>query len=149
MPGLNLLYDGMQARVTEKLVKIKNVVILKHSPCPVVGWELGNEPDLKNKDGAVQTRAGDARRVSTRRHPAPIIYYRTLVNFCYAVTMVSVNLPYVVRLFRGSSDEGDGDDSAFHAPPLSIVMSGRVAGEGAGEDANEEEYATGVDVSAL
>ena len=33
--------------------------------------------------------------VSSRRHPAPIVYYRTLVNFCYAVTMVSTNLPYL------------------------------------------------------
>ena len=32
---------------------------------PVVGWELGNEPGLKNKNGAVQTGAGDARRFST------------------------------------------------------------------------------------
>ena len=32
VPGLNLLYEGMQARVTEKLVKNKNVVILKHPP---------------------------------------------------------------------------------------------------------------------
>ena len=30
----------MAARVTEKLVKNKNVVILKHSPCTVLGWEL-------------------------------------------------------------------------------------------------------------
>ena len=36
VPGLNLLYEGMQARVTEKLVKNKNVVILKHSPCTIV-----------------------------------------------------------------------------------------------------------------
>ena len=28
VPGLNLLYEGMQARVTEKLVKNKHVVIL-------------------------------------------------------------------------------------------------------------------------
>ena len=28
---------------------------------PVVGWELGNEPGLKNKNGAVQTGGGDAR----------------------------------------------------------------------------------------
>ena len=40
VPGLNLLYEGMQARVTEKLVKNKNVVIIKHPPCTVVGWEL-------------------------------------------------------------------------------------------------------------
>ena len=51
MPGLNLLYEGMQARVTEKLVKNKNVVILKHSPCTVVGWEL-HPADAASAPGA-------------------------------------------------------------------------------------------------
>ena len=51
MPGLNLLYDGMQARVTEKLFKNKNVVILKHSPCTVVGWEL-HPADAASAPGA-------------------------------------------------------------------------------------------------
>lgn len=32
---------------------------------PVVGWELGNEPDLNNKGGAVQTGAGVASRFGT------------------------------------------------------------------------------------
>ena len=51
MAGLNLLYEGMQARVTEKLVKNKNVVILKQSPCTVVGWEL-HPLDAKTAPGA-------------------------------------------------------------------------------------------------
>ena len=51
VPGLNLLYEGMQARVTEKLVKNKNVVILKHSPCTVVGWEL-HPLDANTRTGA-------------------------------------------------------------------------------------------------
>ena len=33
--------------------------------CPVVGWELGNEPNLNNKNGAVQTGAGVAKRFSS------------------------------------------------------------------------------------
>ena len=40
VPGLNLLYEGMQARVIEKLVENKNIVILKHYPCTVIGWTL-------------------------------------------------------------------------------------------------------------
>ena len=40
MPGLNILYEGMQARVTEKLVENTYIVILKHSPCTAIGWEL-------------------------------------------------------------------------------------------------------------
>ena len=32
VPGLNIVYEGMQARVTEKLVKRQDMVILKHSP---------------------------------------------------------------------------------------------------------------------
>ena len=40
VPGLNILYEGMAARVAANLVKNKNVVILKHSPCTVLGWEL-------------------------------------------------------------------------------------------------------------
>ena len=51
VPGLNLLYEGMQARVTEKLVKNKNVVILKHSPCTVLGWEL-HPADAASAPGA-------------------------------------------------------------------------------------------------
>ena len=51
VPGLNLLYEGMLARVTEKLVKNKNVVILKHSPCTVVGWEL-HPLDAESAPGA-------------------------------------------------------------------------------------------------
>ena len=30
----------MSARVTEKIVKGKEIVILKHTPCTVIGWEL-------------------------------------------------------------------------------------------------------------
>ena len=41
----------MQARVTEKLVKHKKIVILKHSPCTVIGWEL-HPADRLHKDGA-------------------------------------------------------------------------------------------------
>ena len=40
VPGLNILYEGMQAKVTEKLVKNKNIVILKTTPCTVIGWIL-------------------------------------------------------------------------------------------------------------
>ena len=50
VPGLNIMYEGMQARVTEKLVKHKNIVILKHSPCTVVGWDL-HPADRQRKDG--------------------------------------------------------------------------------------------------
>ena len=51
MPGLNLLYEGMKVRVTEKLVKNKNMVILKHSSCTVVGWEL-HPADTATAEGA-------------------------------------------------------------------------------------------------
>ena len=51
VPGLNIMYEGMQARVTEKLVKHKSIVILKHSPCRVIGWEL-RAADRLRKDGA-------------------------------------------------------------------------------------------------
>merc|ERR1711904_131204 len=51
VPGLNLLYEGMLARVTEKRVKNKNVVILKHSPCTVVGWDL-HPLDAESAPGA-------------------------------------------------------------------------------------------------
>ena len=41
VPGLNLIYDDMPARVTERIVvQGKEIVILKHTPCTVVGWEL-------------------------------------------------------------------------------------------------------------
>ena len=40
VPGLNLLYEGMQARVTEKLVKNTKLVILNHFLPTVVGREL-------------------------------------------------------------------------------------------------------------
>ena len=39
MPNLNILYEDMLARVTEKVVK-GDIVILKHTPCRVVGWGL-------------------------------------------------------------------------------------------------------------
>ena len=51
VPGLNLLYEGMKVRVTEKLVKNKNMVILKHSSCTVVGWEL-HPADIATAEGA-------------------------------------------------------------------------------------------------
>ena len=38
--SLNLLYEGMQARVTEHLVNNKNITILKQSACTVIGWVL-------------------------------------------------------------------------------------------------------------
>ena len=51
VPGLNIMYEGMQARVTETLVKHKIIVILKHSPCRVIGWEL-HAADRLRKDGS-------------------------------------------------------------------------------------------------
>ena len=38
IPGLLPLYYGMKARVTEKISK--QLRILKHTPCTVVGWDL-------------------------------------------------------------------------------------------------------------
>ena len=40
IPGLNILYEGMRARVTEKIVKGRHIKILKHTPCTVIGWDL-------------------------------------------------------------------------------------------------------------
>ena len=51
IPGLNILYEGMQARVTEKLVQNKNIVILKLSPCTVIGWTL-HPADAATTSGA-------------------------------------------------------------------------------------------------
>ena len=34
------MYVGMRARVTEKLVKTKDIVILKHISCTILGWDL-------------------------------------------------------------------------------------------------------------
>ena len=51
IPGLNILYEGLRVRVTEKLVKNKKVTILKHSPARVVGWEL-HPADRVRQNGA-------------------------------------------------------------------------------------------------
>ena len=40
LPGLNIRYKGMKARVTEKLVKNENMTILKRENCIIVGWSL-------------------------------------------------------------------------------------------------------------
>ena len=51
IPGLNVLYEGMQAKVIEKLVENKQIVILKHSPCTVIGWTL-HPADAASAPGA-------------------------------------------------------------------------------------------------
>ena len=38
----------MLARVTEKLVETKYIVILKHSSCKVIGWDLHPADRLRN-----------------------------------------------------------------------------------------------------
>ena len=38
--SLNIIYEGMKARVTEHLAKNQDLTILKTIPCTVVGWEL-------------------------------------------------------------------------------------------------------------
>ena len=40
IPGLCPLYVGMPGRTTEKICMTKDVTILKHMPCKLVGWEL-------------------------------------------------------------------------------------------------------------
>ncbi|CAK0869630.1 unnamed protein product [Prorocentrum cordatum] len=40
IPGVNILYVGMKGRTTEKVCKAKDIVILKHMSCELVGWEL-------------------------------------------------------------------------------------------------------------
>ena len=40
IPGLNVIFVGLRARVTEHLVKNKSIRILKHSSCTVIGWDL-------------------------------------------------------------------------------------------------------------
>ena len=40
VPGLCPLYRDLQMRTTEKIVRSKEIVILKHTPCKVVGWQL-------------------------------------------------------------------------------------------------------------
>ena len=51
IPGLNVLYVGLQSRVTEKIVKRRGLIILKHTPCTVIGWDL-HAADRQRKDGA-------------------------------------------------------------------------------------------------
>jgi len=50
VPGLNILYKDLQCRVTEKIVKHKNLIVLKHTSCVVLGWEL-HPADRERKDG--------------------------------------------------------------------------------------------------
>ena len=42
IPGMNLLFKGMKMRTTEKMCvsASSNIIILKHSSCEVIGWEL-------------------------------------------------------------------------------------------------------------
>ena len=42
IPGMNLLFKGMKMRTTEKICvsASSNIIVLKHSSCEVVGWEL-------------------------------------------------------------------------------------------------------------
>ena len=57
VPGLNILYEGMQARVTEKTGEKNNkIVILKHSSCTIVGWEL-HAADAQRKEGGERFRS--------------------------------------------------------------------------------------------
>jgi len=53
MPGLCPLYRGLKMRTTEKIRKSKAIVVLKHTPCTVVGWRLHELDQLK-----VATSAG-------------------------------------------------------------------------------------------
>ena len=55
IPGLFPLFLGMHARVTEKIARGKDpngepIVILKHTPCTVCGWDLSSA-DRLNLDG--------------------------------------------------------------------------------------------------
>ena len=40
IPGITPAYIGLKGRTTEKLCQTKDVVILKHQQCTLVGWEL-------------------------------------------------------------------------------------------------------------
>ena len=50
IPGLLPMYLGLPARVTEKLSRNKNITILKHTPCTVVGWDLDPLDRLKTEE---------------------------------------------------------------------------------------------------
>lgn len=51
VPGHSPLYDGVHARVTDELVENKNIVMLKHFLCTVIGWEL-HPADAASAPGA-------------------------------------------------------------------------------------------------
>ena len=40
IPGITPAYIGLKGRTTEKSCQTKDVVILKHQQCTLVGWEL-------------------------------------------------------------------------------------------------------------
>ena len=46
------LYVGMKARVTDNIAKGKNITILKHQSCEVIGWDL--HPAGRVRDGSGQ-----------------------------------------------------------------------------------------------
>ena len=69
IPGLNIIYESMPARITEKIVKGKDLVILKHTSCTVLGWELhtidrmsgtGNERHLTRPPSCIFLKFQDA-----------------------------------------------------------------------------------------
>ena len=53
IPGMNLLFVGMKMRTTEKMCisSSSNIIILKHSSCEVVGWELHPGDEGKSSSG--------------------------------------------------------------------------------------------------
>ena len=40
IPGITPIFVGLRGRTTEKICVTKDIVILKHMPCTLVGWEL-------------------------------------------------------------------------------------------------------------
>ena len=54
IPGVILLFVGMQVRATEKMCmgSESNIINLKHSSCEVIGWELQPGDEGKPSCGA-------------------------------------------------------------------------------------------------
>ena len=75
LPGLCPLYRDLQVRTTEKIVRSKEIVILKHTSCKVVGWQL-HEMDQRS----LPTGAGGERYLE--RMPKVIFVEFADVTWC-------------------------------------------------------------------
>jgi hypothetical protein len=50
IPGLLPLYEALRVRTTEKVKKSKDLIILKHTPGTVIGWQLHHADDIADME---------------------------------------------------------------------------------------------------